>query len=211
MRRGAVRVAGALLLVVLTAAGCARTAPAGAGGSGDGRVEARSSPTVAAAGEGPVFLAVGRCSTSGTRSFGEVACTSERAVAKVTARHEGRRTGGPRCPADTDFVLHVSDRHSASDEDGDGITPQGYACMRNLQPPHPGDPGGGGGPLTVVGDCLYATGRGEVRETACDGRGGRKPQFEVTRAVADRDRCPSSTALYVRLGGSLPVGCARKV
>jgi hypothetical protein len=158
-----------------------------------------------------VFLAVGECGSSGTRGFAEVPCTGERAVAKVTARHEGRPAGGPACPADTDFVLHVSDRRSVSDEDGDGVTPRGYACMRNLRPPHPGDPGGGGGPLTVAGDCVYGTGEGEVRETACDGSGERDPEFEVTRAVTGRDRCPPSTALYVRLGGDRPVGCAREL
>ena len=94
-------------------------------------------------GYGAVFLAVGECSSFGTTSFTEVPCTGERAAARVVARHDGTVRDGPRCPEATDFVLHISEQRPASDEDGDGAVPQGYACMRNLQPPHPGDPGGG--------------------------------------------------------------------
>jgi hypothetical protein len=106
-------------------------------------------------------------------------------------------------------VLHISEQSRISDEDGDGAVHQGYACMRNLEPPHPGDPGGGGGPRTIVGDCVYGSGDGQVRETACDGAGARKPQYQVVKAVAERTQCPLSTALYVQLGGARPVGCAR--
>ncbi|MBB6075786.1 hypothetical protein [Streptomyces paradoxus] len=160
-------------------------------------------------GYGAVFLAVGECSSFGTTSFTEVPCSGERAAARVVARHDGTVRDGPRCPATTDFVLHISEQRPASDEDGDGAVPQGYACMRNLQPPHPGDPGGGGGPRTIVGDCVYGSGNGQVRETACDGEGERKPQYKVTQAVTERSDCPGPTALYVRLGGKRPVGCAR--
>ncbi|MFE7897544.1 hypothetical protein ACFU3E_08435 [Streptomyces sp. NPDC057424] len=160
-------------------------------------------------GYGAVFLAVGECSSFGTTSFTEVACAGERAAARVVARHDGTVRDGPRCPDTTDFVLHISEQRPFSDEDGDGAVPQGYACMRNLQPPHPGDPGGGGGPRTIVGDCVFDSGDGQVRETACDGTGERKPQYKVVRAVTARTDCPGPTALYVRLGGKRPVGCAR--
>ncbi|MGC3001311.1 hypothetical protein ACPF8X_23815, partial [Streptomyces sp. G35A] len=162
-------------------------------------------------GYGAVFLAVDECSSFGRTSFTEVSCASERAAARVVARHDGTVRDGPRCPATTDFVLHISEQRPSSDEDGDGAVPRGYACMRNLQPPHPGDPGGGGGPRTIVGDCVYGLGDGKVRETACDGGGGHAPQYEVTKAVDTRSDCPASTALYVRLGGTSPVGCARPV
>ncbi|MHC3470412.1 hypothetical protein ACYF6T_17045 [Streptomyces sp. 7R007] len=162
-------------------------------------------------GYGAVFLAVDECSSFGTTSFTEVPCTSERAAARVVARYDGTVAEGPLCPATTDFVLHISAQSPSSDEDGDGTVPQGYACMRNLEPPHPGDPGGGGGPRTIVGDCVYGSGSGQVRETACDGSGRRKPQYKVVRAVARRADCPSSTALYVQLDGTRRVGCARPV
>ncbi|MFK4064770.1 hypothetical protein [Streptomyces sp. NPDC029674] len=156
----------------------------------------------------PVFLAVDECSTRGRATFTEVSCTSERAAARVVARYDGTVRQGPACPAHTDFVLHISESRPAVDEDGDGEVPRGYACMRNLEPPHPGDPGGGGGPRTVVGDCVYGAGRGEVRETACDGSGERRPEYRVTSAVPDRAACPAATRLYVTLDGKRPVGCA---
>jgi hypothetical protein len=182
----------------------------GAGAGGGGATAATASPTPAS-GFGPEFLGVGECSSFGTTSFTEVPCTSERAAARVVARHAGTVSEGPRCPATTDFVLHISESRPAYDEDGDGIVPRGYACMRKLVPPHPGDPGGGGGPRTIVGDCVYSTGEGEVRETSCDGEGDKAPEYEVTKAVGRRTECPASTALYVQLGGDDPVGCARPV
>ena len=205
--RAAFAVAVAVLLT-----GC-RGAPGDA--EEDGRLggEPRTaSPTaVRPSGYGAVFLAVDECSSFGRTSFTEVSCGSERAAARVVARHDGTVRDGPRCPATTDFVLHISEQRPSSDEDGDGAVPRGYACMRHLQPPHPGDPGGGGGPRTIVGDCVYDLGDGKVRETACDGGDKRKPEFKVVKAVDDRSECPASTVLYVRLGGTSPVGCARPV
>lgn len=161
-------------------------------------------------GYGTVFLGVGECGSFGTTSFTEAPCAGERAAARVLSRHDGRVSQGPPCPATTDFVLHISETLPTigADEDGDGSVARGYACMRKLRPPHPGDPGGGGGPRTIVGDCVYGAGRGEVRETACDGKGKHAPQYQVTAAVEERSRCPASTDLYVQVGGSKPVGCA---
>ncbi|MFE5921129.1 hypothetical protein [Streptomyces sp. NPDC056468] len=180
-------------------------------GSGAGAGEQLVTPPTRPAGYGAVFLGVDECSSFGTTSFTEVSCTGERAAARVVARHDGKVGDGPLCPGTTDFVLHISEQSRTSDEDGDGAIPQGYACMRNLAPPHPGDPGSGGGPRTIVGDCVYSSGDGQVRETACDGKGQQKPQYKVTKSVDKRAKCPLSTALYVQLGGEKPVGCARPV
>lgn len=220
-----------ILVAVFTATGCQLSSDGSAGGSADGSAGEPAGGSADGAGSGAadgtavdqrpvlprptgygtVFLSTDECSSFGTTSFTEVPCTSERAAARVVARYDGRVTEGPSCPATTDFVLHISEQRPAADEDGDGAVPQGYACMRNLQAPHPGDPGGGGGPRTIVGDCVYSTGRGEVRETACDGKGERKPEYRVTEAAAKRFTCPTSTALYVQLGGERPVGCAKPV
>jgi hypothetical protein len=197
----------ALLAALLT--GCQGSTD---GAEGDGRLSEAVTPTpTRAAGFGAVFLGVDECSSFGKTSFTEVSCSSERAAARVVARFDGRVGDGPPCPGTTDFVLHISEQSPSSDEDGDGAVPQGYACMRNLTPPHPGDPGGGGGPRTIVGDCVYSSGDGQVRETACDGKGEKKPEYKVAKAVASRAKCPMSTALYVQLGGEEPVGCARPV
>ncbi|MER6994879.1 hypothetical protein [Streptomyces sp. NPDC000410] len=176
------------------------------GSSSEGRPR-----TVLPSGYGAVFLGPGDCSSRGDGgAVREVPCGSEKATARVIARFNGRIADGPACPAATDFVLHISERRPAVDEDGDGAVPQGYACMRNLEPPHPGDPGGGGGPHTVVGDCVYTSRKGQVKETACDGSGEQQPEFEVASAVTTRKKCPGSTDLYVQLGGARPVGCARR-
>ncbi|MFF5492165.1 hypothetical protein [Streptomyces aquilus] len=200
----------ALLAVLLTALLTACQSTPDRGTESDGRISSEVTPT-RPSGYGTVFLDVDECSSFGTTSFTEVPCTSERAAARVVARFDGTPAGGPLCPGTTDFVLHISEQAPSSDEDGDGAVPQGYACMRNLSAPHPGDPGGGGGPRTIVGDCVYSSGGGQVRETACDGKGEKKPEFKVTKAVTKRSRCPLSTALYVQLGGEEPVGCARPV
>ncbi|MFF3493437.1 hypothetical protein ACFYWS_18995 [Streptomyces sp. NPDC002795] len=190
-----------VLALAFALTGC-QGSPGSSGSSGD-RPSSRAST-----GYGAVFLAADECSSRGRASFNEVPCRSERAVARVVARHNGETSDGPACPARTDFVLHVSENRPAADENGDGSVDRGYACMRNLDNPHPGDPGAGGGPRTIVGDCLTAAGKGQVRETACAGTGRRAPQYRVVTAVPSRSACPPSTSLYVTLGGSRPVGCA---
>ncbi|MET9866265.1 hypothetical protein ABZZ16_08710, partial [Streptomyces sp. NPDC006386] len=180
-------VCGLLVLLGALLTGC-QSPSAGVAEDGRPGEPATGSPSAVSpqparpSGYGAVFLAVDECSSFGTTSFTEVPCSGERAAARVVARHDGAVRDGPRCPATTDFVLHISEQRPASDEDGDGAVPQGYACMRNLQPPHPGDPGGGGGPRTIVGDCVYSSGDGQVREAACDGKGEQQPEFKVTRA-----------------------------
>ncbi|MDQ1038496.1 hypothetical protein QFZ75_004912 [Streptomyces sp. V3I8] len=211
--RGAQSFAGVLcaLLVAVAAAlsGCGRSS----GGDGGGARESTAAPAPTRTfGYGVVFLGIDECSSFGRESFTEVPCTGERAAARVVARHDGGADEGPPCPATTDFVLHISEQKPPAGEDGGGTVPRGYACMRGLQAPHPGDPGGGGGPRTIVGDCVHDVGTGQVRETTCDRNGGgdgRTPGYRVTSAVERRSDCPASTRLYVRLGGPKPVGCAR--
>ncbi|MFE7120247.1 hypothetical protein ACFU99_32970, partial [Streptomyces sp. NPDC057654] len=182
-----------LALLLPLAAGLLTACQQKAGGSG---AEAGSASAPRPSGYGAFFLARGECSTGGRTSFTEVACTSERATARVIGRYNGPRASGPRCPDATDFVLHINALNRGNSEERS--VPEGYACMRNLQPPHPGDPGMGGGPLTVAGDCVYTERRGLVKETACDRSGARAPEYRVTRTVRARAACPPSTALYVR-------------
>lgn len=205
------RCAGVLLLVAALFVGGTGCQKSSDPDSGSSRLEDREPSSAVSSGHGAVFLAVDECSSRGRETFTEVPCTSERAAARVVARYDGKVAEGPSCPARTDFVLHISEDRPAVDEDGNGEVPRGYACMRNLEEPHPGDPGGGGGPRTVVGDCVYSAGRGEVRETACDGSGPKAPEYRVTVAVAERALCPAATELYVSLGGGKPVGCAVRV
>ncbi|GHC62913.1 hypothetical protein [Streptomyces cinnamoneus] len=169
--------------------------------------EAALSP--ARAGHSPTFLGRGSCTGRGRPAYEEVDCASEQAAASVLARHYGPQAGGPRCPEATDFVLHITAVNTGTSESESA--PEGYACMRNLRPPHPGDPGRGGGPLTVAGDCVYTERRGVVKETACEGAQGPAPEFRVEETVPVREDCPPETDLYVQVGGGAPVGCARRL
>ena len=206
---GKCRVAGvsrALLPVVVAVCLSACRQPAGgAAGAPSGRPQDGTAPS----GYGMEFLGPADCSSRG-QVFREVSCGSERAGARVLARHTGAPSDGPACPPPTDFVLHISPG-GAAPSGSPAAAPRGYACMRNLESPHPGDPGQGGGPLTVVGDCVHSFRESEVRETACDGSGERPPEFEIGSAVARRALCPDTTDLYVHLGGDMPVGCAHRM
>ncbi|MEU7261738.1 hypothetical protein AB0B21_38980 [Streptomyces rimosus] len=194
----------AVVLLLTTLPACQREGSGAVAGRNGGAPA--SSPSPAA-----TFLARGTCSTRGRTVFHQVSCRSEKAAALVLARYDGPQAQGPLCPERTDFVLHISEHRPASDENGDGAVPKGYACMRNLEAPHPGDPGGGGGPRTIVGDCLSRLRQGEVKETACDGTGARPPRYKVTAAVRSRVSCPADTEMYVQLGGGAPIGCARRL
>ncbi|WP_368397273.1 hypothetical protein [Streptomyces sclerotialus] len=195
---------GAVLALVLFLTGCQEASGTGPGAAGSAR------PT----GYGAVYLDRGECSTRGRgAAFHEVGCADGRAAARVLARHSGRQSRGVPCPARTDFVLHISAHRPDADEDGDGAVPQGYACMRNLRAPHPGDPGQGGGPRTVPGDCVYLADGLQARETPCGGTrpGARhQPEYGVTATVRNRSSCPSGTALYLRLPDRT-TGCARRL
>ncbi|MEW2130179.1 hypothetical protein [Streptomyces sp. NPDC005435] len=199
----ATRLPSALLLTLaglLFVTGCQSEAPS-----------AEVRPSSAPPAHTGTFLAKGECSSFGPTSFTEVPCSGERAGARVVARYDGPVTEGPPCPPATDFVLHIGGGLPATGRTTAPAVPRGYACMRNLQPPHPGDPGRGGGPRTVPGDCVYDSGDGQVRETPCDGSGPHPPSYKVTDTVPARPACPPSTSLYVQVGGPNPVGCARRL
>ncbi|GAA0330088.1 hypothetical protein [Streptomyces blastmyceticus] len=166
-------------------------------------------PSPPRSGERPEFLAEDACAGGGHESYTEVDCADARAAARVLARYNGPQASGPRCPAATDFVLHITAVDQGDSEKES--SPEGYACMRYLRPPHPGDPGQGGGPLTVTGDCVYTQRDGVVKETACDGSGAHAPEYRVIDEVTTRAACPPSTDLYVQVGGEAPVGCARRL
>lgn len=215
---GAAAGAAGVTLLVLTTTACAQVT--GSKNAEETGLMGDSTPSASTSHRpdpGPSFLQRGECGTRTSPNGGdadgvrEVSCTSDRAYAQVVARHKSRADSSPRCPARTDFVLYLSEQRPDVDEDGDGAVSRGYACMRKLSGPHPGDPGGGGGPNTVTGDCVYTTREREVKETACDGSGEFPPGYRVFTRASERDGCPAGTDLYVRLGGAKPVGCARQL
>jgi hypothetical protein len=197
---------GAAWLVALLLASCSRGS--GATGGGAGQQAGGKLPTAPV---DRVFLESGDCAAADpVGAYREVDCSDTAATARVLSRLYGLLPASPtptpaavarpgnRCPENTDFVLTIS-----------AGRPQGYACMRALDSPHPGDPGGGGGPRTIVGDCVYASRQGEVKETRCDGAAKHAPQFQLTAVAGRRSGCPPGTVLYVSIGPA-GVGCARR-
>ncbi|MFA1539744.1 LppU/SCO3897 family protein [Actinomadura monticuli] len=113
----------------------------------------------------------------------------------ITSRAE------PDCPEGTDGVTNV--RGEATDE-------KYYeACVRNLQGPHPGDPGAGGAFLSV-GDCVSSGAIGFGKEQACS-----KPNWygKIIARVGAESSCPARTLEIMKMrsfgGGDLarPVLC----
>jgi hypothetical protein len=102
------------------------------------------------------------------QQFEPVACDDEQAVARITdigADIElGRDVTDDGCPDDTDAAYKAPDPVTGRDSH--------VVCARYLEPPHPGDPGGGGGHY-VAGDCLFVASspgalNDQLTEMACD-------------------------------------------
>lgn len=113
------------------------------------------------------------------------------------------RTGsGPYCPAGTDVVADGAEGPlSGGRIDG----PASVWCLRNLAPPHPGDPGMGGGEL-VAEDCfaLGEPGGGgaeegaTVTEVPCAG-GATAPQYRLRATASRTEDCPAKGSTPIEL------------
>lgn len=109
--------------------------------------------------------------------------------------------GRPGCPFGTDQMLPIfspplleASPEVDEEEEAEVEEPEitGILCARNLYPPHPGDPGAGGG-LLVAGDCAALIHDIEVVETPCDGSGDHPAELKVLAIVTNSDDCPDGT------------------
>ena len=169
--------AAAVTVSLVLLAGCGRATGShdAAGGTSDSPTAAPS-PSVNPS-YGTLYLDDNECAAPDPgqkEAYLEVPCDDPRATAQVTLRLEsGSATpfSDTVCAPNTDFVIDVPVSLALlEDHDPYGA---GYACMRNLKPPHPGDPGGGGGPRIEVGDCVHSDGKqgGAIEEVACRTKG----------------------------------------
>ncbi len=173
-------------------------------------------PTPAPAGPEADGLKVGDCvapKNNNAVGYREVWCSDPAALAKIEEVADTGRAGllaTAACPANTDIVLNTFD--FAQPLTGSN---QGTACARNLKPPHPGDPGNGGGEIGD-GDCVYLAGT-LVQETEC---GGSKTQetYKIYRMSASllAEKCDKASDLSFTMssaGGALGglAVCARRV
>jgi hypothetical protein len=114
----------------------------------------------------------------------------------------------PVCPVGTDLLV---DGEQGPVVDGDiAAVPQTW-CLRNLEGPHPGDPGEGGGEL-VPRDCFAVDAAGEVSEAACDGRGRTTPERRLLAIEETVDDCPAAATDQIELNSHPPrVLCASQM
>ncbi|MGH8792148.1 MAG: hypothetical protein ACRDXX_05815 [Stackebrandtia sp.] len=111
--------------------------------------------------------------------------------------------GAPQCPYGTDFEVEVwsstlADAVADPEIDSDDLEVAEIACVRNLYPPHPGDPGAGGGQL-IADDCFILDGDEEVVvEVPCVDDEEPTPEFEVLEIVGDEEDCPEDETEEVR-------------
>jgi hypothetical protein len=85
--------------------------------------------------------ALGNCATVTSGRATRVSCSAAGAQSRLLATMSFDGSGAGSCPLVTDDIVPMVD--SVTD----------YACLRRLRPPHPGDPGGGGG-VVRSGDCI---------------------------------------------------------
>ena len=110
----------------------------------------------------------------------------------------------PLCPPGTDLLVNGEQGPLV---DGDIAAVPETWCLRNLEPPHPGDPGQGGGEL-VPGDCFAIAENGEITEVPCTG-GSARPEHRLLANERTAEACPAETADPIELNAIPPrVLCA---
>lgn len=124
-------------------------------------------------------------------------CEDPKATVEILAMES---TLEPECPPGTDVLIEAQ-QGSVFEGDIMGL-PQTW-CLRNLEPPHPGDVGAGGGQF-LVGDCFYVSAGSEIVEVACDGSGTAAPEKRLLAIVGSTAECPAETTDPIELTSSLP-------
>ncbi|MCX5561161.1 hypothetical protein [Streptomyces sp. NBC_00038] len=152
----------------------------------------------------------------------EMACDAPDAIGKVLKRAKEKTTQDTYidCPDSTDDVLGISDTGgpelAGSRDYTQYVNGIGYACVRNLKAPHPGDPGGGGMEIRV-GDCLWTEGPDDqYREVPCEGE--TLPDLKIVGDLDLYGNCPREDDIQLTEDSFLsiaglegPTYCARRL
>jgi hypothetical protein len=141
--------------------------------------------------------------------FLQADCDSPDASVEIVEMvRDGSAESSPVCPSGTDLLV---DGEQGPVVDGDiAAVPQTW-CLRNLEAPHPGDPGQGGGEL-VPRDCFAVDAAGEISESACDGRGRTAPEHRLLSIEEAGDDCPDGATDPIELNAYPPrVLCAAEL
>jgi hypothetical protein len=138
--------------------------------------------------------ALARCAVVKNGRADRVACSSREAEARVLAVTALGDAGAEPCPLPTDDIVPMVD----------AVTE--YGCLRRLEPPHPGDPGRGGG-IVRVGDCVGDPDAGPPgQEAAC---GSPRDWATVAAIAVNRAHCaaPAVDFLTRPTNSSKPILC----
>jgi hypothetical protein len=134
------------------------------------------------------------CAVVSSQRATRVACSAPQAQARVLATTAFDGSGARPCPLPTDDIVPMVD----------AVTE--YGCLRRLKPPHPGEPGRGGGVLRV-GDCVVDPDTGAPgREAPC---GSAKDWATVAAITVNPARCARSAVDFVTrpTDSSRPIVC----
>ena len=135
---------------------------------------------------------LGGCAVVTSGRAERVACSSRGAQARLLAVTS--LSAADPCPLATDELVPLVD----------AVTE--YGCLRRLAPPHPGDPGNGGGVLRV-GDCVGDPDAGPPGEEArC---GSPRDWGKVAAIAVNRSRCPARAVDFLTrpTSSSKPILC----
>jgi hypothetical protein len=124
----------------------------------------------------------------------QASCEGDQATVEIVDVAEGRGAA-PRCPAGTDVLVDA-----ATGPVSGGKIEGGPAvwCLRNLEAPHPGDAGMGGGEL-VAGDCFVLDEEGVVvAEVPCEG-GATPADYRLLATASRSEDCPATGAEPIEL------------
>lgn len=163
---------------------------------------AAASPTTAAPAPATRPPEVGECAfvdaSLPPAQYVQVPCGDPAAAVELTQKVAAPPQPGSGCPAGTDTVAQVSAQAAGAP----AAAPLELWCLRNVHPPHPGDPGGGGGDL-VVGDCLGLGPNAQSVEVPCDGS-GTAPEYEVGWLPDAAGACPAEAIAEINLQVPFP-------
>lgn len=125
-------------------------------------------------------------------------------VDMVTDQGDPGGESSPVCPPGTDRLV---ESEQGPVDDGEIAAPPQTWCLRNLEAPHPGDPGKGGGELHPD-DCFTIDTTGGVAEEPCGG-GGAADRYRLLAVEELPGACPAGAVEPVELDGLTPrVLCA---
>lgn len=122
-------------------------------------------------------------------------CDKADATVEIIGTEARLLSASPKCPPGTDALV---DAKQGIVLEGEIVGPPETWCLRNLQPPHPGDLGMGGGQL-LPEECFSLSSAGEIIEIPCAEAGEGGTQYRLLDIVRFSSECPPGTTEELEL------------